>query len=303
MVQCNCRRPTASVILIHRQCAHCLRLAFAGLRQTCESRRQWALCLFEEFIMPKIPLNFKKCTRCQQIFPATPEFFYRSKNYSSGLLPRCKFCERERSARYDATNREKVRAYYRNYRATHIERQRDWERQWSLNNKDKVSATQERYHQRHPGKSSELRRRAHKNHPETARTAHLRRRARERGLPDKFTSQDWLFALNYWNNSCTVCGCIPGKDPNGPHVLAADHWIPLANPNCPGTVTTNIVPLCHGKRGCNASKANRDPFNWLARRFGEEQATEIVARVEAYFAVVRSTGYEDAGATESSTEE
>jgi hypothetical protein len=62
-----------------------------------------------------------------------------------------------------------------------------------------------------------------------------------------------------------------------------DHWIPLSSPGCPGTVATNMVPLCHGIGGCNNSKCDRDPQGWLLEKFGERKALEILERIPAYF--------------------
>jgi hypothetical protein len=63
-------------------------------------------------------------------------------------------------------------------------------------------------------------------------------------------------------------------------------------PDNPGTVPTNIVPLCHSDKGsrgrCNNSKHNRDAVKWLVERHGEAQSAEIIRRVEAYFDEVRA---------------
>src|SRR5581483_2176482 len=56
--------------------------------------------------------------------------------------------------------------------------------------------------------------------------------ARKRSLPDTFTERDWQRALEYWDYKCAVCGRPRGLW----HTLAADHWIPLTAPDCPGTV-------------------------------------------------------------------
>src|SRR5512141_2961524 len=88
---------------------------------------------------------------------------------------------------------------------------------------------------------------------------------RKRKLPDTFTDQDWQRALEYWDYKCAVCGRPRGLW----HTLAADHWIPLSDPECPGTIPTYIVPLCHGEGGCNNSKRSRSPQAWLEAKLGE----------------------------------
>lgn len=119
-----------------------------------------------------------------------------------------------------------------------------------------------------------------------------RRRARKRSLPCGFTSRDWRTALDYFNHRCAACG-----EPAGLWTtLAMDHWIPIASPDCPGTIPSNIVPLCHPKKGmpvgenapCNLSKHNKLPDVWLKKRFGQKKAKEILERVHKYFEWINS---------------
>jgi endogenous inhibitor of DNA gyrase (YacG/DUF329 family) len=93
-----------------------------------------------------------------------------------------------------------------------------------------------------------------------------RRRARKLNLPDNWTVNDWLHALDHFDHRCAVCG----KVASGARFLAADHWIPLASnqENNPGTVPWNMVPLCHGSRGCNNSKGALHPREWLKKSQG-----------------------------------
>lgn len=37
-------------------------------------------------------IQYKPCSYCKQLFPATTEYFYKATNQSSGLSPRCKTC-------------------------------------------------------------------------------------------------------------------------------------------------------------------------------------------------------------------
>lgn len=109
--------------------------------------------------------------------------------------------------------------------------------------------------------------------------ATTRRLARERGLPNDFSKDDWQRALEYFDNCCAVCDRPAGLW----HKLAADHWIPLSSPNCPGTAPQNIIPLCHGLDGCNNSKKDSDAEYWLKWKFGEHKAQKVLKRVGEYF--------------------
>ena len=154
-------------------------------------------------------------------------------------------------------------------------------------NKDRHKKNVERFKKNHPLYGRDYYATHKAQSQENRRTQHAKRSARKRGLPDSYTVEDWRFALEYFNDCCAVCGRPQGLW----HTLAQDHWIPLSNPECPGTVPENIVPLCHvkkdGEGSCNIEKHNSDPMTWLTKKYGARKAKKIVQRVEAYFEVVR----------------
>lgn len=120
--------------------------------------------------------------------------------------------------------------------------------------------------------------------PERYRLRSNQRRARKRALPDDLTLEQWQRAVDYFNGCCAVCG-RQLKDMFQTHTSSMDHWIPLTSGGA--TLATNIVPLCHGVGGCNNSKRDRLPEDWLVWKFGKHRAATILARVNAYFASVR----------------
>lgn len=102
---------------------------------------------------------------------------------------------------------------------------------------------------------------------------------RKQNLPRAFTVRDWERALEYWGHSCAICGRPRGLW----HTLAQDHWVPLTHADCPGTVPTNILPLCHGEDGCNNSKGKKDPEEWLVAKLGRRRANRKLREITAYF--------------------
>lgn len=169
-----------------------------------------------------------ECRVCHNLYPRTPEYFYRKGGF---LNPLCKPCSSELGKTYGEKEAYKHR------------------RRVSSNN----------------------------------------RRARKLSLPDTFTFEEWQSCLEYFSHRCAVCGRENSKE----HPIVQDHWIPIKQTeNNPGTVATNIVPLCHtkvvGLNGCNNSKNYKHPFEWLVERFGVEEATRINDRIQAYFDYVRS---------------
>lgn len=115
----------------------------------------------------------------------------------------------------------------------------------------------------------------------------IKRRARKRALPDDLTREQWVFALQYFDYRCAVCGRTEDLWTR----IVKDHWVPLTSGG--GTTASNIVPLCHSKKGnpagevgCNSSKHNKEPMEWLVERFGQRKAKKIITRIETYFQAV-----------------
>lgn len=233
--------------------------------------------------------------------PATTKYFRVDKYHSDGLHSWCRVCERavkrqrratvpekkrEEDRERRAANPEKYRAQARQRYANDLEKKREQQRQLRAANPEKHRKQQRQRYADHPEKQCKRSGKYQKDHPEKVRIYRLTRLSRKRNLPDDFTPADWQRALNYFGDCCAVCERPPGLR----HTLAADHWIPLSSPECPGTVPTNIVPLCHGQDGCNNSKYTQSASTWLARKFGNRKAREILSRIEAYFEWLQSEG-------------
>jgi hypothetical protein len=104
-------------------------------------------------------------------------------------------------------------------------------------------------------------------------------RLRRRSLPNTFTLDDWERALDYWGYACAVCARPRGLW----HTISQDHWVPLTSPDCPGTVPSNMLPLCYGADGCNNSKGKKDPALWLVEKLGKRKGKKKWAEIETYF--------------------
>ena len=107
--------------------------------------------------------------------------------------------------------------------------------------------------------------------------------ARKSSLPHTLTLEQWEHALDYFHGLCAVCH----KDASNIFKvkISIDHWIPLSykgNDN-PGSVVSNIIPLCCNQQGCNGSKSSKMPNDWLQRKFGKRRAKIIAARIQDYF--------------------
>jgi hypothetical protein len=267
---------------------------------------------------PPVPEGFKRCTKCNEILPATLEFFKKESRRKSGLAGRCKKCAALYSKEYYHAHIEEGRAYriqrhYANrdkelerlrlrYQANKAEH-RAKAKQWYEANRDYVREMEkQRYlanREVYIEKSRQWRRQNHEkyraynqqwfeNNPEKAaairKSIDIRRRARKRSLPNTFTPKEWSACLEYWENQCAICGA------NGSQGLDADHWIPLTHPDCPGTVVNNILCLCEH---CNSTKHARDPLKWLIEKLGEVSAMQKFEEIHTYFEYVKSLKQEE----------
>lgn len=205
----------------------------------------------------------KRCSTCGTYKPLSE--FQKNRSAPDGLQYVCKSCTSFYGKRYYQTNKAKVQARHNNYWKTNKARLNQYQR----NAYDKEYNT--------------LRKR--KDRARRPLVYQTRRRLRgSRSQPIAFRSEDWKYALRYFDGCCAVCGRPPGLW----HSIAMDHWIPLSSPDCPGTIPTNIVPLCHGLDGCNNSKCNRNAEEWLVERYGAIKAKKILHRIQAYFAHIKS---------------
>lgn len=239
--------------------------------------------------------TLKRCSRGEKcvhpdgcLQPATLDYFYKNSELSSGLHSCCKAC-----ASADRKNKTpEQRATIRKLARTRARKRQDKQREYRKTHKlPRASIESHRKYMvdynRAPDfrEKERLRDAERRRRPEYKQRKHingLRRRAIERNLPNSFTTKDWSRALEYFQGRCAVCGLAP----NDKRVIAGDHWIPVSSPDCPGTVVTNIVPLCHGLGGCNNRKLYLEAEVFLDRNFGEE-APQILARIYAYFSWVR----------------
>lgn len=258
-----------------------------GLKGTCKE------CCGHPFSEDPLPEGYKKCSRCKTIYDNPQEHFHKRTATSTNLYSWCKKCVKETGSARQKTEEFKQRASekrrteeYRQKVRSYRQRPEVKEKTRALkqtehykakgreyNNSEKAKAQRARYDQSEQGKT-------------VARIKTINKRARKRSLPDTFTPRDWQRSLEYFNGCCAVCE-RPLRDLFGSHTASADHWIPLVSPNCPGTVPTNIVPLCHGVGGCNNSKEAKNASEWLIGKFGKRRAREILKRIEAYFEWVK----------------
>lgn len=234
----------------------------------------------------------KRCTLCGNEYPATTEYFTRDKGNKDGLRPQCKVCYRlkQKEWRHADPDRyvdyardqylkdpEKIKRRVKVYQQT--PRAKESQRKYRERNKPALKIRDREYYRENRGRIMRRVTEWQQGNPEKRQAIRQRYAARRATLPANFTDADWQTAVDYFGGCCAACGRPPGLF----HTLAADHWVPLASPDCPGTFPSNIIPLCHGEAGCNNAKQDRDAQEWLVSRFGKRQAQKISENVQGYF--------------------
>lgn len=250
-------------------------------------------------------ISEKRCTKCGEYYPPTLEYFKVEHRNRNGLTAQCSNCIRAYGR--DRYKKPEVKARAKELQSTpeYMQKSRDYyhkpevkarilkriaqpearERAKELKDTPERRAQRKHYKQMPRNQEYDKKYRQRPDVKERNKTKQSKRRARQLGLPYTFTNQDWFKALEYWDHKCAVCGRSTGLW----HVMGQDHWIPLASPDCPGTVATNMIPLCDGAGGCNTSKNAKKAETWLVEHFGKRKAKKILADVEAYFEWVITT--------------
>ncbi len=257
-------------------------------------------------------LETKRCGTCGEVKPV--EAFSKNKAKKDGLQTACKACSNIRNVDYYVAHRDQIVARTREYSINQWDKRKQSRQKYYLShrqqladalrkyneanraaiaankqkyraaNRERLAAQNHQYHVLHNAEILERKRAYRRANPERFKVYTQRRRTQKRQLPDTLTLADWQRCLDYWQDSCAICGRVASNNLS----IAADHWIPLSDPDPanPGTCAGNILPLCHGTGGCNNSKKNHEPVNWLFKRLGSQAGKDKLAQINAYFAWV-----------------
>lgn len=202
--------------------------------------------------------KFRTCSKCLEDKFLNKFTFLKSQGKH---LTACKSCESRRKMEWAKKYEDK-------------DKKRAKTRERYNNNKEKFKAYQDEYRSREGVQDSrnKLGREYYQKNKEKMRaikSSHeVKRRARKKGLSVLWDEYIAGRALSAWKDKCCYCY----KDVT--QLTHFDHFIPLSNPNCPGTVPWNMVPSC---QKCNNRKYNKDPYKWLGVR-----GLKILNKIEVY---------------------
>jgi len=150
---------------------------------------------------------------------------------------------------------EGTRAYARAHYKANPEAAKERSKTWKKSNPKKARAAEKKWRDDHPESVRESRTKWQVNNPEKIREVKRRRRAREFGSDEHFTSEQWLKLKSFYGNRCLCCGREEIQLLRSGLMLVPDHVVALASGG--SNNISNIQPLCQGPRGCNNIKSSR----------------------------------------------
>lgn len=218
---------------------------------------------------PIVDQKTKRCTKCNQEFPATIEFFYQRKEQSGTLRNACKECWKQINQERRIKNLARYRKQKRQYESKHSkeaaerhsrwvnsnrEHRKKYARELRRRNPEKFRERSREWRRRNPERSAEFARRWAKSNPEKIRRKSSRRRAFEMQAKGQFTPADIKKLYINQRGRCWYCQTELGDD------YHIDHRIPLSRGG--SNDPSNLVLACPP---CNLSKHNKLPDEWCGR--------------------------------------
>lgn len=175
-------------------------------------------------------IDHKCCSICDNWFPSTETYFYKSKdNMVDGLHPYCKDCSKNKSNKYRIDNEEWYKNYQRKWYGENKDYKNEVDRQWFKENKDYRKEYMNDWQKENKDKliKYRLHREANKKH--------------------EITKEEWVECKTYFNNSCCYCGFTEEEHRKTHNQdLHKDH-LDHAGAND----LSNCVPAC---KSCNSKK-------------------------------------------------
>lgn len=147
----------------------------------------------------------------------------------------------EQSRLWREKNRERHRAYSKEYREKNSEAVAATKKAWAAANVDKYVEYHRKSRSENPESYRATTRRYRANHPGFVAFCNKVRRARRKGAEGNITRTEWEAIKRLFGGQCAKCG--------SPERISMDHVVPLF---CGGTHSAdNIQPLCVS---CNSAK-------------------------------------------------
>lgn len=201
------------------------------------------------------PPEQKWCRKCNTLYPATEEYFYKDENLSHGLYASCKNCHYERTRNWQRSRPEFWNSLSKKWRDAHPEKVSEMWQNWKQNNPEAYV--------KHMIRSAAYAKEWAIANPIRARINSKRgkaiRRARILGNGGSHTASDIAALYAEQEGRCAYCGVTVFWDIVGD--IHVDHIIPLARGGA--NDLSNLAIAC---ADCNLSKSKKAPDEWQSIR-------------------------------------
>lgn len=205
----------------------------------------------------------KTCTKCNNEYPATTEYFRRTILGRLGLSAECKTCL---AARWKSIPQEQKNKYNENKKnwlksnPDKVEERKDYRKEYDKKNPSIIQRMKKAYYERHREdvvKKSKNYRDTHPGYSKISKEKnaekHSKRRALKLLVGGNFTEQDVVNKFSEQNGECYYCHSLLEDY----HV---DHYVPLAKGG--DNTSSNIVIACPS---CNLRKRDLMPDVFIER--------------------------------------
>lgn len=215
-------------------------------------------------------MDYKACTKCGKILPASIEYFHKLKNGKYGLHSRCKDCisqshKENRAARSEynrqwrESNPEKYQAQRKREKDRYVKNPEKYQVQLGIK-KEKYAENPERhrmtvaqYYQDNKEYKKEYVAKWKSDNPEKCRMYQHRRRTKINNAGGNFTAEELEERIEEQGWMCFYCS-HPLED--NYHV---DHYVPVSKGG--SNSIDNIVVACPS---CNLLKNDKDPHEFMS---------------------------------------
>lgn len=213
-----------------------------------------------------ILVNFKKCSRCKNEFPATEEYFYKDKSRKDGFRYICKHCLRnikrlkngkrelnineETTKSTNKSNKDLYKEQY-NRNKNKILKQR---KEYYERNKIHIQTQHKEYYANNKEIISNRNQIFKKENRERYKVYEQNRESKKNKLESTLTTDEWQSTLDFFQYKDAYTGETLTN-------ITLDHIIPISKDGI--TSKYNIIPCT---KSTNSSKNNTNVIDWYKKQ-------------------------------------
>lgn len=220
-----------------------------------------------------IPYAFKRCTKCGEWLVANNYNFRKKKDGKWGLYSQCKECANKSNKQYRKNNKDKIKAYNKNYAMNNKDIINNAKNRYRNKNKEKIRIYNKKRYEENKERIREQQKIYKQNNPEKLFNKINKRRQKEENQGRGITKEQYKECFEWFDWKCAYSGEKLQKN-KSTYGRTLDHIVALDNGGL--NEIWNLIPM---RLGYNSSKNNRtDTLNWYMEQeyFDIERLDKIV---------------------------